>query len=736
MASFISIKKTRGVEYVYLLENYIQEIDGVKKRRQRVVLSFGALEKLTQKDPNALEKLHEQYDSKGVKYKKNLHNAVDNFLSLEREHSDNEINKYSQMCSVSLNYGIWALKPLWDNVLTLKRHIYYLQTEKSSVKFDANAILSYLTFLKVVDPKSQLKAFNHQTRFLCSPLKDIGLHDLYRALSFAHKFKDEIFIHIHNRICEQFNRSMKMVFYDCTNCYFESPYDDKQLLERKIFNHIKEQMLYDGMSQDQFDEYINTMEFREAFAEKFNESIENGEQLFRMHGLSKEHRYDLPLISVALVIDERGIPIDFEIFAGNTSEYKTMPVIIKQMKEKYDIKDVVVVADRGLNSLANLLNLAENELGFIVAQKVTALNKSLEQKMLDINEYNTAYITDDGVITNDILLDEDFNDKTDCIQRVINQRNCGLIKYRKLPYEKIGYVTDPDTGKKSKQKLDCEIIFTYSESRKRRDIAQLQNDIIKAQAAVDAQKDMAPVCSSGWRSLVEVKAKAEPGLNGTKDNQYIAKGLKKDLVEKRKRLAGFCAMVYKKPLGLQDDLKDAHILNSYKSLVRIEDCFRIMKSNFSIRPMFVRNKEHISGHVTVCVMALILLRILQIKLEEKNIEISLDEISKALKDANLQAISANGTDGFFLISEFIDDIYSYKNLNNDQDESYLSPFEKFMENRRQNGSFIEQILKAVDLEPLHGSMTANELSKRLKVKKGYALLVGDEVSQYQQRQSL
>lgn len=721
MSTIVAVKKTKGVQYVSIVEVTSIKVNGVKKQKQKTIKSLGPLDKLLEKDPDALTKLRKEYQTPTLKYREQRADLVEKHIKgIDITQADLQ----RKTVSISLNYGLWALKPLWDNVLTLKRHIYYIQNSKSSVQFDVNAVLSYLTFLKVVDPKSQFKAFNHQTKFLCSPLKDIGLHDLYRALGFAHKFKDEIFIHIHNRICDNFNRSMTMVFYDCTNCYFESPYDDKQLLERKVINYIKAQKLNDGMSLKEFEEYINSHEFSDAFTTKFNEAIDDGEQLVRMHGLSKEHRFDLPLISVALVIDDKGIPIDFEIFAGNTSEYKTLPVLIEQMKSKYDIKTAVVVADRGLNSLGNLLNLLDHKLGFIVAQKVTALSSELESQMLDLESYTKTSAQDTNIQASDVSFIDIFDENLDYIDKEINTYGANNLYYRKLPYVKSGYITDPSTGKKLKEKVECQIVFTFSESRKKRDIAQLESDIIKARKAVEDQKDMAPVCSSGWRSIVQVKVTDADSAQGKKESLYIAKGLKEELIKKRRRLAGFSAMVYKKPEDIKEELNDADILSSYKKLVRIEDCFRVMKSNFSIRPMFVRNKEHISGHITICVMALILLRILQIKIEESGNKLSVDEISSALRNANIVAHSSNGIDGYFTNAQCHDNIYSIENTKIDPLDPMLTPIDRYINKLKNGQSHIDIILKSVNLASLIGAMNAKDVARSLKVFGGYEQLVG------------
>ena len=172
-----------------------------------------------------------------------------------------------------------------------------------------------------------------------------------------------------------------MFFYDVTNAYFEAPltdeekkYIDHSNLE-EIFKIINEYLKKHNLPQlneledylDEYDENLMSLEACDPFKlfddkgrlvlENFPNDLlyELKQYLFlRMRGLSKEHRFDLPLISIALVIDELGFPVDYEIYAGCSSEFTTMKQSIEKIKEKYHIEDTVLVADRGLNSAVNL----------------------------------------------------------------------------------------------------------------------------------------------------------------------------------------------------------------------------------------------------------------------------------------------------------------------------------------------------------------------------------------------
>ena len=255
----------------------------------------------------------------------------------------------------------------------------------------------------------------------------------------------------------------------------------------------------------------------------------------------------------------------------------------------------------------------------------------------------------------------------------------------------IVYTKATEEENRKKVIIDCEIIYTFSKKRQARDLKQLELDVTMAQKAVAEHKDMTPTCSSGWRSLVRVKKEildTEPqktetevetintenntnenqnqqsvsaapqnsklnqtennnsvsdkkdsskdgsknkkkGASVKKENIFVAEEIKKDVIEARRRRAGYAAMIYRKPDELEKDLTDDEILGTYTDLVKIEECFRIMKSNFSIRPMFVRSKTHIEGHCTICVLALIMLRLLKMKLKENKYDLSLNQISNS-----------------------------------------------------------------------------------------------------------
>ena len=214
-----------------------------------------------------------------------------------------------------------------------------------------------------------------------------------------------------------------------------------------------------------------------------------------MRGLSKEHRFDLPLISIALVIDELGFPVDYEIYAGCSSEFTTMKQSIEKIKEKYHIEDTVLVADRGLNSAVNLQMLLEHGYGFLVAQKISNLPKEIRQQMLNQDGYQTL-------------------------------ENCQFENYR---YKVIENFIKEDN--KKTVKVPCTLVVNFSKERQERDLLILEKDRQEALKAVENNQRIYSKKKS-WQQMVQIKDSS--GSKAVSFNQ--------ELYEKRKAECGYAAL--------------------------------------------------------------------------------------------------------------------------------------------------------------------------------------------------
>lgn len=803
MGIYVAIRKCgiKREQYVSVLENYRDESG---QRRQRIIKNFGKLKDLERTDPDIIQKLKVQYEQSEKKETNQILSSISQNINNEDLENFEELAKEiggSPLYNGELNYGILAVRPIWNDWLGLNYKLSLLQKNETNLKSDISEIARYLVSLKLIDPHSYFCGYNSQYKFLNNPIHDCSVNDIYNTVEFIGENRNAIMEYLNRRIVQNFNRKLTMVYYDCSNLYFETPYDDKQKLFSAMMSAIKKQFKEENKELSD-KELIEMSQNPELINKAIQElaSLANEDTFWRMRGLSKEHRYDLPLVSVALAVDDRGIPVDFDVFPGNFSEFKTMPKVIGNMKKKYNIKDTVVVADRGLNSVANIEMLVDHGLGFIVAQKVSNLKPKYEEAMYD---HTTGYR-----LWSPKAEPPKNGQGVPCTKKLDLEDN--EFVYKRIPYVKEGMSLD-EQGERHKAKIDCEILFTFSRKRYKRDIAKLEEDLAKAKDAVNRQLDMTPCGGAGWKGLVSIRKETEENIesqksqtenkinndpnssaesndadksenqqsetaqnpdttNTRKDNKvanrqgsskkhtkpnelYKAESIKEDVVNERRKRAGYVAIILKpagedknKNDGQSSDqsesissstLTDYELLTSHKRLLKIEECFRIMKSNFSVRPVYVRKKINICGHITLCVIALIIMRLLEIKLEEAGTPLTVNQIQEAL-NSTVTAVSKNGKSGLFMknnsVHNFIN-IKEWKKLSPEQKREAKDNFVKRFLESKEYLPDIDKILDVVGLEPLDGLNAPSTLCRKLKIRSNYMTMVGDLVAAIQQATS-
>ena len=663
-AMYINIISNGKYKYVYINESYREN----GKTKTRHVQKVGRYDLLEAKDPNFLKKLKAQYEEPrklNEELKEERLNAMVAALDQVIEPD------YSSNAAPLLCYGMEPVRAVWNNELKLGYRLNYLQEHYSEYEFNINDAVFYLTAFKLINPASISYAYDKRHQYLFSAAKDLKIYDLYRSLDFLQKYKEKIIKHLNQRVDEFTDRKFSMVFYDVTNAYFEAPLTDeeKNLLDKTNLDEIKEvvnnYLKEHGLPQlnelekyiDKYDENMMELEICDPFKlfddkglpvlECFPEDLlsELKHLLFlRMRGLSKEHRYDLPLISIALVVDEQGFPVDYEIYSGDSSEFTTMKQSIEQIKNKYHVEDTVLVADRGLNSAKNLQMLLDNDYGFLVAQKVTNLPDEIRKLMLEEEGYQTL-------------------------------ENIPGDKYR---YRVIENFTKEDN--KRTVQVQCTLVINFSKERQERDLLLLEKDRTEAMKAVENNQRISSKKKS-WQQMVKIKDSS--GSKAVSFNQ--------ELYEKRKAECGYAAMVYHKtPKEALPELKGEQIASAYHRLVRIEECFRILKTNIRLRPMYVYSPAHIKGYVMICYLSLLCYRTLEYKLNKAGTPLSFRRISNALKSACVAPFKINNEVMFLHTS-------TYDNIN----DSLLDRDEELAKSETNQHLHINIIMKAVNLTPLY-----------------------------------
>lgn len=299
----------------------------------------------------------------------------------------------------------------------------------------------------------------------------------------------------------------------------------------------------------------------------------------RQRGVSKEHRVD-PIIQLGLFIDSNGIPISMSLFRGNTSDTKTLQPVMKEIKENYNLNRLIVVADKGLNSSSNINYIVNNNDGYVVSQIIRGKKgKRYQEKLFDESLYT-------------------YNkERTFKYQEFIEE------------YQIINKEGKQET-KKRKVLIYWKLEDAILEARKRDD---------KLERAIKSLGNNAYAIKHTYEQYIkEIHTVDKTGEAADK----LERVLDENKINEDALYDGYFCIITSE---LDYDYKK--ILEVYGSLWKIEESFRITKSDLEVRPIYVNTTEHINGHFQICYTALVIIRLLQLKLKNK---LSVERIVKAL----------------------------------------------------------------------------------------------------------
>ena len=609
---------------------------GKKSTKGCIGKALGSKSELLAKDPLALEKLRAELKKK----------SAPNQATERTKQLLEEIPKKRPCLPYAgepvLCYANYILKPIWNETLKLKALVRYQQS-KTDIEFDAEALLWQTVVNRIVSPNSHLKHYRSQTNWLGNSLAETNLKSLYRMLSFAARIRKPILRGLNKALNQAMPRDLSVVFYDVTNTWFETVWDDEHQWAMEV-----EKQLSALPSEAALEEKRQLIEKLER----------NRTSSLRMRGPSKECRKD-PIVSIAMVVDRDGIPIDFRVYPGNSSEKTTMKCSIDELAKTYKITNAVVVADNGLNTNANLSRLVKENQGFLLAHSLSkAKQSSVDEWLKDTGwEWDKEKERKIKIIPSS-LVDED-----------------GVVQ------------------------TDYRMVIGWSEKRYREDMFKIEMHEQGAREAV-AHHAKLPLAAFGWKKYIET------GKN--KAQKINEKKLAKD-----KKLAGYYAYLFKDsrefdkewvelPPKEKKELSGWEIIEQYKKQAQIEQCFRIMKTNFNLRPMYVYTDEHIEAQVLICVLALILLRILSKKLKLAGHPMTTEQILAALNTAKLSVQLDKEQPALYRPLRQI--------LRRPQDDDPHAPIHLYEE------TDLSRIMNCVDLTPLPPVADKNELAHCLKTR--------------------
>ena len=630
-------KNSNGFYYLYLMEGKYDPV--LKRSITSVVKSFGKVDDFRKNNPEEYAGLVEKYGDKKLRSKAEQEHTIRQFMS-DSEKAEEKLDFLSNVKALMpQHYAHLALRRLWNEDLMMSKFFEYLLRHNNiEAKYNISEIALYFAMLKLVNPSSYREGLSISPRFLGDPMSDFTLDDVYRCLHVLAEHKDKIMKHVNKRIDELVPRQKSLVFFDCTNCYFETPYNDVYWYRKKALRVLRRQLRKEDLSLNLLsDKELNQIiDNSPVFTQMLDTIYSSLGEPLRMHGPSKEKRFDLPLVSIALVVDENAIPIDFKVFSGNEAETSTMKEAVSELKKKYGIKNAVLVADSALNGTKNLSMLVGEGFGFSVAKSALSFTEKIRETELNLNDFAS-------------IQDEAGND---------TGMKYKIVDYHNVKYDRTELTAD---GKSTKYTVDCKMMITFSKSRYNRDITVLEDNIRRAQQAVDTLETIS-ISTNGWKQLIilekketdksEDESKDSENTDRTKKNirPQFSISLNKDVIEKRRKCAGYAGILFHEPPGSKEQFTAKYVSSLYHQLVQIEECFRVMKDDFEIRPMYVRDKQSINGHVLLCMLSLIMARIIQRKFASDGCGLTVAQLQECLQSMKMMTLSVDGTHCIYMNS--------------------------------------------------------------------------------------
>ena len=425
-----------------------------------------------------------------------------------------------------------------------------LLKSRSKIEYDVDGILKLLVFNRILDPKSKKKCFEGKDLFYGQITTTEDLNHIYKALDFLATNSKKIQNRMNTKIK---NSSIGRV----TNLTY---YD--------VTNYYFETMYGDDdiYELDENNEIVKDEKGKPLIVEKG----------FRKKGVSKENSKG-PIVQMGLFIDNNGIPVSHKLFPGNTQDKTTFKDVLEHDVDEMDLGKIVVVADNGMNTQENKYLLVNKGNGYIVSKSVKKSWTTIGPWALD----NKDYI-------------EIKNSLGEVVFKYKSRINEIELTYRN---------TD---GTKSKKTVKEKEIIYWSKKHYEKEIHQNKKFIEYLEACKenpDKLKDKQRK-SQEFIEVLDIDKKTGEVIKTKKVVVFLEEKLKK-----YKETLGFYSIVTSE---IEED--DKEIINRYHGLSRIEDSFRIIKSDLEGRPIYVWTEEHIKAHFLICFIALTIIRIIQHKI--------------------------------------------------------------------------------------------------------------------------
>ena len=483
------------------------------------------------------------------------------------------------------NVGYFYLQQLYHDLQI--RSFFRSVTADRKIGFDPDLVNRFLTYARILHPGSKLDTCRHLGRYYEQP--EFDYQHILRTMDLMEEHYDEYISHLFENSKNIVKRNTSVCYYDCSNFYFEIEAPD--------------------------DDYID---------EVTGEIIKG----FRKYGFSKEHRPN-PLVEMGLFMDSDGIPLSMCLTSGSDNEQTTAVPLERKLTEMFRGKPFIYCADAGLGSY-NIRRF--NSMGgraFVITQSIRKLSDRLQKAVF--NDCDYRLLSSDRPVSLEDMYSFDrkapenrtlYEDKAYKIIDADNLIDLGLTEEKKY---KNGNVRQVKVKGLLKQKL----IITFSRKMMEYQRYIRNRQIERAEALL---KNLDPeTYRKGPHDVTRFIKRTSKGKSGEKAVDRYS--IDRQLIAEEEKYDGFYAIA----TNLDDEAQTIVDISAKRH--RIEDCFRVMKTNFSGRPVYHRRQDRIIAHFMICYTALLIYRLLEKKLDDNGEHFTTENIIETLQNmsvANVQ----------------------------------------------------------------------------------------------------
>ena len=458
-------------------------------------------------------------------------------------------------------------------------------------KYNLENIFSDLIYARILEPCSKRESYEVARSFLEPPRYD--LHDVYRALSVIAEEDEYIQSEIYKNSNFIINRNNKILYYDCTNYFFEIEQEDE----------------------------------------------------LRKYGKSKEHRPN-PIVQMGLFMDGDGIPLAYNLFPGNQNEQKSMTPTESNIINNFGFEKFIICTDAGLASTANKRFNHVDGRAYIITQSIKKLKG--ESKEWALSKDGFKRVGNDKPIKDIFNLAEEDKNYMD------------HLYYKEDPYRING--------------IEQTLIVTYSPKYAAYQKSVRDKQILRANKLVETGDIKRRRKNENDPARFISKKAVDTTTGEVSDTIHDSYYVDEDLINEEAKYDGFYALT----TDLEDyDIKD--ILAISERRWEIEESFRIMKTDFSARPVYLQREDRIKAHFLICYMALLIYRVLEKKLEEKH---TTEQLIKTLREYKLLKLSGDGYVPVYTRTQITDELHDVFNFRTDYQINPTSRMREIIKNTK------------------------------------------------------